>query len=296
MKAKLFVIPSPRCCWIVEGLQVERFIGSIGNFCEFFRVLFGEIEIKDVAGFLGYLNKVERGTAGGDECVVKILLALSKNNQICRVLPNDLFKLIINGLVSLRDELQLDSVLVLANFSSETDGSRHYLIEIGVLSILSHLLDSSPLPIKTQTCRVLSNLLKIEDPPSICLSQLLSPYLSQSILSQVCQNPPLLSQSLIKLLYHQSEKSIIFNTEILDSLISQNIFSVLCQHIQDSPEYLNMHFLNLIDNLLYLSRNSLQTQSFIDSGCYFALELYSSQSKFQFSSQVKYILSSYFES
>lgn len=284
------------CEKMVGGLEINVFRRSIEKLCQFLRVVFEDVKIKDVGGFLEYLRKVYEGNRSGNEFLVKVLLALSKNNHICRILPNDLFKLVINGLVSLRDEMQMDSVLIVTNFSSEEDSSKNYLIEIDILSILCHLLESSPPRTKSQVYQILSNLLQTESHHSLC--QLLTPSLCQSLLTQISLNPAFQSQSqiLINLLYLLTEKSIIFNLNILDCLINQNIFPILSQQIQDNPEHLGLNFLNLIDNLLYLSTNTLQTQAFIDSGCYFALELYSSQSKSKFSNQVKYILSSYFES
>jgi hypothetical protein len=263
-------------------------------FFKFLLLLVQNKRLKMLKEYCDFLDEVKNtGSGYRKKWVVIVVLELSKNHSICEYLPSGLFKLVLDGIVSNDEELQASSLSIIENISAGPDASKLYLIEIGVVNILSSLLVIGSTSIQKHSLASLTNLFQTDTLEII--TSILSHSLVSSIFYTIQTKFVGLASSLSKFLYSMTEKSILLNLEILPLLTDANLFPTLCQTLSQDSLHLTTDFLNFLDNILYLSTNSLKLQDFIESGCYFALEHCSLRSTEELSTHLDYILKSYFE-
>lgn len=224
-------------------------------------------------------------------CNIEFLFKLSVLGHINFLLVSDTLKFILDQAASISSPDQLASLQIIREILYSSEENSLFLIEIGVLELFNTLLSFNSIPILKELLLSLSHLIlgpvsQVSKTLSLSIPPILA-HLPALYLSLSPEIDEFLNISLQTCMFHSL-------TSEFYSTLTPDFYPVLHQVLISYPKYLTPDFLSFLNNLLTSSLPTEHFESFLDSGCYNALEYCTILSPEAISSVIQRILNSSF--
>ena len=222
---------------------------------------------------------------------IEFLFKLSVLGHIDFLMASDTLKFILDQAASSNSPVQLLSLQIIREILYSSEENSLFLIEIGVLELFHTLLTFNSIPIIKELLLSLSHL--ILGPVCQVSKTLYSsippilPHLPALYLSLSPEIDEFLNISIQTCMFHSL-------TSEFFSILTTDFYPILQQVLITYPKHLTSDFLSFLNNLLAPSLPAEHFESFIDSGCYNALEYCTILSPEGVSSAIQEILDSHF--